>query len=98
METSRVLMIRRAILTALFEYKSYQDIDTVFCNPSVINVNPTREELKVEWAKLISFKMIEPLPEYNGTVCRLTADVLKTMEETNRNPPKDPRLWGYGVC
>lgn len=97
MTNSRIFRLRRAILAALFEYESYQDLDTVLCNPAVIQVNPSAEEARVEWDSLIAYQMIEPLAGYKGAVCRLTAGVRNTFE-TTKNPPRDPRLWGYGVC
>ena len=97
MTTNRIFRLRRAILTALFEYESYQDLDTVLCNPALINVNPSPEEARVEWNSLIEYQMIDPLPGYKGAVCRLSASVRKTYEDT-KNPPRDPRLWGYGAC
>lgn len=97
MTTNRIFRLRRAILAALFEYESFQDLDTVLCNPALITLNPSPEEARVEWQNLIEYQMIVPLAGYSGAVCRLSENVRKTLEET-RNAPRDPRLWGPGVC
>lgn len=97
MTSNHIFRLRRAILEALFEYESFQDLDTVLCNPALITLNPSPEEARVEWKNLIDYRMIVPLAGYAGAVCRLSADVRKIFEET-RNAPRDPRLWGPGVC
>lgn len=97
MTNSRIFRLRRAILEALYEYESYQDLDTVLCNPVLITLNPSPEAARIEWQNLIDYHMIVPLAGYAGAVCRLSADIRKIFEET-RNAPRDPRLWGPGVC
>ena len=97
MISNRMYRLRRALLAALYEYDSYQDLDTVLCNPAVICVNPSPEEARTEWKNLREWGLTDALAGYGGSVCRLSAFVRKAMEETG-NPPRDERLWGYGVC
>lgn len=94
--TKKVFRLRRAILAALLEYSSYQDLDTVMLHPAVIRENASPEELRVEWRNLAEWGMTEPLAGYQGAVCRLTAATRRTMEETG-NAPRDSRLYGFEV-
>lgn len=73
MTNKRLFRLRRALLAALLEYSSYQDLDTVMLHPVVIGENASPEELRVEWRNLTEWGMIEPLAGYQGAVCRLTA-------------------------
>lgn len=96
MTNKRLFRLRRALLAALLEYSSYQDLDTVMLHPVVIGENASPEELRVEWRNLTEWGMIEPLAGYQGAVCRLTAATRRTMEETG-NEPRDSRLYGFEV-
>ena len=96
MTNKRLFRLRRALLAALLEYSSYQDLDTVMLHPVVIGENASPEELRVEWRNLTEWGMIEPLTGYQGAVCRLTAATRRTMEETG-NAPRDSRLYGFEV-
>jgi len=92
----RMFRLRRAILAALCDYSSHQDLDTVAMHPAVIRENSSPEELRVEWENLTAWGIIEPLPGYQGAVCRLSAATRQTMDETG-NAPRDARLWGHEV-
>ena len=96
MANDRIYRLRRAILMALFEYESYQDLDTIMNNLHLLAVNPAPAEVRAEWDLLIGYGFLQPLPGYNNAVCRLNPSERVTIEKTH-NPSRDERLWGFGV-
>lgn len=68
MKSNRMYRLRRALLAALYEYDSYQDLDTVLCNPAVICVNPSPEEARTEWKNLREWGLTDALAGYGGSV------------------------------
>lgn len=100
-----VYAIRRAILSALYEYENPQNINTVLLNHAIILTaghmrltNEDIQDIRVEWNYLIDKGYLQAVPGYDDYV-KLSGDIRSKLDGwdklTGKNPlSADERLYG----
>ena len=104
-QTMNVYTLRRAILSALYEYENPQHFNTVLHHHAVIlaagRLTLTNEDIRdvrTEWNYLISKGYLAPIPGYDDYV-KLSGDVRSKLDAWDKltapNPlSSDERLYG----
>lgn len=77
---STVFGIRRAIISALFDYTNPQSIDTIACHDKVIMSEADPVILRRQWQGLQDAGYLKPVAGYNGEYCSLAPAIRKKLE------------------
>lgn len=95
--TDKPYRIRRALVTALYDYSGAQDLATLLCAPAAALEAPAPDEAHAAWQALIDAGIVLTLAGYDNQVGKLASHIRAKMEAQQGALPRIVELWGRAV-